>query len=425
MKCIETAVVGTVGVLLAIAWTDAAELQVGAGQTYATISAAVGAANANDVITVHAGSYTEGQINLTQQNLLLRAAPGEARPTLISSTGQYSNEIVVNADGITVRGLEITHQSGSMHGYGIGDGNAVAAHSGWTVEDCVFRDCRSALWNTKMSDFTFRNNEVYNNYGKCLLLDATNSFVATGNFFHSHTRTSGEAIIQWYTGNDPTASGDTVISYNYISGGRAQILVSGQSANTPSGNRTITIAHNTLDGKQGAWLQPLDYASQLIAFWDNSGATYDASKITIRDNLLTESRWYGIYNGEGSTGGLSGDLDVDHCLFFNNYSNAAWYPDYAYPEEWPGPQGQVGWTSTGSDFTFSDCLLADPLLNRQGTTALEYYALRDGSPALNAASDGTNIGAWQPVAVPEPNTAVLVLTAGLGALACARCRRRS
>lgn len=426
VSMLRTSLIATAAaaVVLSVGTAVAVELNVGAGQTYATINAAVGAAHNDDIITVHAGTYTEGQINLTQQNLLVRGAAGEAMPTLISTAGQYSNEIVINANGITVRGLEIKNQSGDRYGYGIGDGNASAAHSGWTVEDCVIHDCRSAVWNNKMSNFTFRNNEVYNNYSKGLYLEATESFVATGNFFHSHTRTSGEAMIQWYTGNSPTATGDTVISYNYINGGRSEVLLTGQGANTPSGSRTVTIAHNTLDGLQGQWGQSGDYASQLIAFWDATGATYDASKIAIRDNLLVESMWYGIYNGEGATGGLSGDLAVDHCLFYHNYSNGAWYPSNAYPEEWPGPRGQVGWTSTGDDFVFPNSSVADPFLTRSGTTAEQYYSLGLGSPALNAASDGTNIGAWQGVPIPEPGTLALLITAGLGALAFAWRRRR-
>lgn len=399
----------------------AAELHVGSGYTYATISEALGNATDDDTVTVHAGTYVEGQLNLTQQNLVLRGAAGEPRPTLTSTSGKYDNKIVINADGVTVSGLEITHQSGDQHGYGVGDGNASAARSGWTVEDCVFHDCRSAVWNNKMSNFTFRNNEVYNNYSKRLYLQATESFTCTGNFFHSATRTSGQAVIWWGTGSDSAASGHTDISYNYISGGRAAIVIEGGATNSPSGTRTVTVAHNTLDGKMGQWLESGDYSSQLLSFWDAVHATYDATKITIRDNLITESLWYGMYNGEGDTGGLAGDVEVEKCLFFNNYSQDSWYPDYAYPEEWPGPQGEVGWTEVGDDFIFTDCLLEDPLLNRQGITADEFYALLVGSPALNAATDGTHIGAYQGAPVPEPATLALV---ALGAAAVLGRRRR-
>ena len=374
----------TILAILMVPSAQAAELHVGSSHPYATISTAVAAASADDTITVHAGTYTEPQLNITQQNLLLQGAPGEAMPTLISTSGQYSNMIVMNADGITTRGLEITHQSGAKYGYGIGDGNAGAAHSGWTIENCVIHDSRSAVWNNKASNFTFQGNEVYNNYSNRLYLEATESFVAKDNFFHSATRTSGRGVIWWYTGSDANASGDTVISGNYISGGRAAMVIAGQSADSPSGTRTLTIAHNTLDGMAGQWNQPGDYSSQLISFWDGSGNTYDADKIAIRDNLIVESQWYGIYNGESATGGLAGDVEVENSIFFNNYSNDSWYPDYAYPEEWTGPQGQVGWTETGDDFLFPGSFVADPLLNRQGDTAELYYALKVGSPALNS-----------------------------------------
>ena len=396
---------------------QAAEIHVGSTYSYSSIASALSVASANDTITVHAGTYVEGQLNITQQNLLVRGAVGEARPTLVSTAGQYSNSVVINADGITLQGLEMTHQSGDHYGYGVGDGNATSAHSGWSVEDCVIHDMRSAVWNNKMSNFNFSNNEVYNNYSKRLYLEATESFTCTGNFFHSATRTSGQGVIWWATGDDPDATGDTEIAYNYISGGRAAIVIEGGATNSPSGSRTLTVEHNTLDGMMGQFNESGDYSSQLLSFWDNSGSTYDASKIDIRDNLFVESLWYAIYNGEAGTGGLAGDLAIESSLFFNNYSEDGWYPDYAYPEEWPGPRGQVGWTTTGDDFVFSNSYVLDPLLARTGTTAEEYYALLAGSPAFGTASDGTNIGAFQgsPAAAPIPEPATISLLAIAGA----------
>lgn len=375
--------------------TEAAELHVGSGYPYSTITGAVAAATHGDIVTIHSGVYTSAQINITLTNLVLRGAPGEPRPKIVSTSGQYANMIVINADGIQVRGLEITHQSGSQYGYGIGDGNGALARSGWTVEDCVIYNCRSAVWNTKRSRFSFINNVVYSNYSKRLYLQATDSFVCMSNFFREATRVSGQAIIEWQLGNDPNATGDTLIAYNYFHGGRSQVLIIGSGSNSPSGNRTITIAHNTFDGKQGAWGRSDDYASQLVAFWDNTGATYDAAKIIVRDNLFVESLWYAIYNGEAATRGFTGDLVISNCLFHRNYSYDPWYPGYAYPEEWPEPRGQAGWTTNGGDMVFPNSSVADPLFVRAGTTPAEYYALQPDSPARDAASDGGHIGAWQ------------------------------
>ena len=392
---------GTIALVCALALAlaggiaGATDRDVGPGYTYATITAAVAAANPGDNIIVHYSTYTEGQINLNKANLTVRGASGEQMPKLTSTAGIYSNMIVINADGITIEGLEITHSSGSQYGYGIGDLGATAAHVGWSVQNCVIHDCRSAIYNGKLSQFSFLNNIVYNNYGTKLTLDATASFVCTGNFFYASTRGAKNFTIAWYTGNGGALTGDTIVSYNYFAGGWNQFMVSGQSADTPSGSRTITIEHNTFDGTLSAWY-PGDFGNQLLAFWDGSGYTYNSHKIAIRNNLFVASGWYGLVNDDdGYTGGFIGDEVVQNCLFWNNYWK--YWPDYRQTKEWFGTlsQAQVGWTSTGGNFVMDNCPTQDPLFFRTGTTAGEYYALRLGSPAIDAATDGTNIGAWQ------------------------------
>ena len=76
----------------------AAQRDVGAGRPYATITAALNAAAARDVINVHTGSYKESP-GITK-TVTLRAASGES-PVLIG-------HIKVMASNVTISGLEIT-----------------------------------------------------------------------------------------------------------------------------------------------------------------------------------------------------------------------------------------------------------------------------------------------------------------------------
>src|SRR5207249_9021034 len=76
----------------------ATQRDVGSGRPYATITAALNAAAAGDVINVHTGSYKESP-GITK-TVTLRAASGES-PVLIG-------HIKVMASNVTISGLEIT-----------------------------------------------------------------------------------------------------------------------------------------------------------------------------------------------------------------------------------------------------------------------------------------------------------------------------
>jgi len=74
----------------------------------------------------------------------------------------------------------------------------------------------------------------------------------------------------------------------------------------------------------------------------------------------------------------------------------AYYPSSAYPNEWPFPpatRGAVGWDVGEDAPTFINDDTLNPLYKATGITASDYYRLDLCSPALNAASDGSNIGA--------------------------------
>lgn len=107
----------------------AATREVGSGQTYSTISAALSAAAVGDVVNIHAGIYNE-TCTVGDNNVTLRANPGES-PVIVGRVE------VSGFSGVTVSGLAITGWSSSSVGnYGIhADGG-----SGLTVSNCNIYD---------------------------------------------------------------------------------------------------------------------------------------------------------------------------------------------------------------------------------------------------------------------------------------------
>lgn len=392
------------------------------GLTYATVQAALDAAGDGDTLTVGAGTYNENPV-ISTPNITLQ---GDGSYPLIycdTTSWTYTRGVSVKADGVTVRGFEITSNTPDR-GYIVTDADRYSAN--WTVDDCIIHDVRSGVLGYG-PNITVTDCHMYNMPRAQVRLEGSGPCTVVGNWIHSATYLGSSTYGIELTGNRCN-SGESLIAYNYIAGVRSAIMFNGAPAVS---SRTLRIEHNTIDGELGTWGAGT-YLTQGIAFWDAAGRTYDPSEISIADNLIYRSLWYGLYNGEGSTGGLSADLPVENCLFFDNY----WYywPDYRFPEEWFGTESaaQAGWTTTGGDFTFDTSFTADPLFAKDQTNSdpEEYYALLWGSPALNAATDGTNIGAWQgsptgPAGDDSPEPATWVLLACTGIAGAISRRRRA
>ena len=398
-------------------------LNVGPGQTYTTIQAAINAASAGDTIVVAGGTYNENLIVNKQLTLM-----GDGSHPLIScNVGKYDAGISIRADGVVVQGLEITNATSDL-GYIVTDKDRYSAN--WTVDDCIIHDVRSGVL-AYGPNVTVTDCHLYSIHGGQARMYGSGPCTVTGNWIHGRQSVSDRGDYGVELSENRCNSGDTIVADNYIAGMRVGIGFLPGYDHAASGG-TLTIAHNTLDGSTDVWGSDT-YSTMGISFWSGGGNAYDVSKIAVRDNIFNRALWYGLYNGDdGTTGGLSGDLPVENCLFSDNY----WYywPDYQYDEQWFGTEAaaQAGWTSTGGDFTFDTSFTADPLfaLDQTNWDPSEYYALLSGSPALNAATDGTNIGAWQgapagPTGDDSPEPATWVLLACTGIAGAIRSRRRN
>ena len=367
---------------------------------YATIQAAITASVNGDIIEVNAGTYVipAGAQLIIDKQITLRAKAGlSAKPLIRTNLLNWSAcNVQIAADNVVVDGFEIDNALyGTQAGYIVGDYGS--AKNNWTVKNCNIHDGRNGLRpvgnyvTIEGNDIHGTNSDCINcEYGKC------GGLKVIRNILHSEWVVSGGKPAGITYNCDGTTTGDVEISYNYCYACRTFIDFQHDGGTGPANN--ILIMHNTVDWKMEALPSPVPAAAiaqqMSIAFWTGSG-NWDASKFTIRDNIFSRQKWYAIVNTSGSAGPIVGTLNINNNLFYQWYLVDAYYPGNAYPNEWPSARGAVGWDVTDATPSFTNDIQANPLYGATGTTPDSYYALSAGSPAHNAASDGTDIGAWQ------------------------------
>ena len=369
---------------------------------YATIQAAITASVNGDIIEVDAGTYLipAGTQLIINKQVTLRAKAGlTTKPWIRTNLLHWSQcNVQIAADNVVIDGFEIDNAlNGTQSGYVVGDYvNGGTGKNNWTIKNCNIHDGRNGV-RIQGNNITIESNDIHGTqsdcingeYGKC------GGLKVTKNILHSEWVVSGGKPAGITYNCDATAVGNVEISYNYCYACRTFVDFQHNGGTAPANN--ITIMHNTVDWKMEALPSPVPAAAvaqqMSIAFW--GVGNWNASKFFIRDNIFSRQKWYAIVNTSGASGPIVGSMELKNNLFYQWYLVDAYFPSNQYPMEWPGTRGAVGWATTDANFTFTDNLLVDPLYNSTGTAANIYYSLATGSPALNTASDGTCIGAWQ------------------------------
>jgi len=427
--------------LLLAASAYAAERHVGAGQPYTSIQSAIDDSAPGDTVTVHAGTYTEPQI-VINRSVTVRAAPGEARPHLAGNVTSHNYAVVsVTAAGAVFSGVEVTNEyvsdfpnaypaptTGRATGYLV---YVDATAASVTIDDCVLHHGRHGIY-AGGDDVTITHCDIHDFTQEGIWLAGPGACTVKANWIHDTSwfdlrpaNISSGQVFGILLDSPRASTGTSEVSFNYISGTRSAITYRARGdapASYPAS--TLILAHNTIDGNLDTVTDlgpPLrgfnargEYAYNTIGISifrnEVDTVTFNAADIVIRDNLIANCAWYGLYAGEGAHFDLVGDLPVTRSLFWNNYWNDAYWPGTKYPEEWPGARGEVGWSGYGADFLLASSLVADPQFIAASPLDPEiFYSLAFTSPAYKTASDGLNIGAWQDFIIPEPATGALLL----------------
>jgi len=140
-------------ICLAPAALSAAELQIGAGQKFATLRSALAAAHAGDTLTVHGGVYREGPLVIDKPLTLV----GLDHPQL---DGASTDEILtITAPHVTVRGFDLSHGgTGNLTDVA---GIKVANTHHVTLEHNRISDCSFGIHFSKTQDGVIRDNEIH------------------------------------------------------------------------------------------------------------------------------------------------------------------------------------------------------------------------------------------------------------------------
>jgi nitrous oxidase accessory protein len=130
----------------------AAELHVGEGKEHVTIRAALTAANAGDSVTVHAGTYAEGNL-VIDKPITLR---GKNRPVV--DGGGKSEVFTITAPDVTLSGFAVRRSgSGSLEDLA---GIKVSGTQRATVTGNEVSDCHFAIYVSKSKDCLVSANRI-------------------------------------------------------------------------------------------------------------------------------------------------------------------------------------------------------------------------------------------------------------------------
>ena len=128
-----------------------ATLNVGNGQTYSTIQAAINAANDNDVVYVHSGTYNE---NLVISKTINLTGVGSGSVTL---SGSGDQTLKINNNSVQISGLTIKNTGGS---YGCILLNSV---TNCVITGNIIKNSGNGIYLLSSNSNTIENNQVQSN----------------------------------------------------------------------------------------------------------------------------------------------------------------------------------------------------------------------------------------------------------------------
>lgn len=284
-----------IGLLLMASGVMAAIIQVGPGQTYTTIQAAVNAASAGDEIQVAAGTYTEAiTIPIGKALTITGANAGVAAG---NNPGVRGAETIIDGgirllSASTINGISIQNgiQLGSFK-YGV----SVEA-DGATVINCIVTNVPNEggiVTLTNIDNFTLTNSTIQNNY-RGIYFNPGGGHSLTGNLIDANNGAGvgiGSDGLSNFTMTGNTISNHTMEGWG-ASGVGTNVVAEGNSFL----NNGVSVAHyggNTIDASPNYWNGSPSTSGTVTndPWWADASMTILASNSPVKN--VTQSLFYG------------------------------------------------------------------------------------------------------------------------------------
>ncbi len=259
-----------------------------------------------------------------------------------------------------------------------------------SITNCVVEWGRRAFYGS-VEDLTIENCTFKDQYRDSLFLDGMKGTInIKNNNFVGIVRSANKGIIIESGSGQPYASGDLNIEYN-TQIGKAQFFLFNHWGATDQ-KINLHINHNSID--QTTSKPIVFYCPPLNGFEKFTSILIENNLISNSTPLNTRLAVMVDYIGGAQGVAADGQIVVKNSLCWNMKSNTD--PNLNFGWENGDPPGV-----SMNMYSLSGNLVGDPLYV-DPNHADNNFALQSGSPAIGAATDRKNIGAWQS-ATPEAN----------------------
>ena len=349
------------------------------------IQAAIEAASPGDTIVFALGTYSlSSTLTVNKSLTLISADPYATTKPFLDGGGTLDIIIYIDADGVTIDGLEIANGTGDLI-------RQSDSYSGTTIRNCVVHDstgdecvqlkqCSNCLIECSLayncagdglniadgsSHSVIRNNEVHhsNSPDGVIYVYYSAAMTVECNYLHDNTASNGIKVYKmgnWgtsYVRNNLVVN-NTFHGKKYSQDGNAiQLYVPFDEVNVDA---ALYVQHNTVDGNTGDASYTITAGHGI--YW---GQKYvDGAPVHMLDNILSNNGGWGIKTELLGSVNPSGQID--------------------YNDIWNNALGTIG-NAFSSVIVGTNNISADPAYNPD-------YTLEARSPCIGAASDGTDMG---------------------------------